>query len=138
MAEPESTAASAADAPSPDWHDLRRRKASRLVYRYSVYAVGAGLVPLPFFDLAALTGLHLSMMARLSEMYGVRYTQEIGKTFVVPVITAGLPFTRIYFVAASAVKLIPLVGTFSGLITLPTLCAAVIFALGKVMIRHYE
>ena len=70
----------------------RKRAATRLVNRYSLWAVGAGLLPLPVFDLAALTGLHLSMMARLSEMYGVRYSEEIGKTFVVPLITGGLPF----------------------------------------------
>ena len=41
-------------------------------------------------------------------------------------------------VAASAVKLIPLVGSLSGMLALPIVAGASTYALGKVFVVHFE
>jgi uncharacterized membrane protein YcjF (UPF0283 family) len=63
--------------------DLDRDKsAAELVERFSLWSGAAALIPLPLVDMAAVGGLQLRMLRRLSEIYGVPYSENRGKAIM--------------------------------------------------------
>src|SRR5262245_47814779 len=73
------TGASGATDPT----DTRRdEEASQLVDRYSMWSGAAGLIPVPFVDIAAVGGLQLQMLHRLSQIYGVPFAENRGKSLI--------------------------------------------------------
>ena len=51
----------------------RDEVASKLVDRFSLWSGAAGLIPIPLVDMAAVGGVQLQMLRRLSEIYGVPF-----------------------------------------------------------------
>ena len=53
--------------------------ADRVVLTSSLIAAGAGAIPLPVWDIVVITGLQLKMLADVSKLYEVPFTQNLGK-----------------------------------------------------------
>lgn len=121
---------------SPDLD--RRAKAERIVRKYVPFAVGAGLIPLPVVDLAAIGGLQLKMLAALARHYDVPFTRSQGEAIV----TSLLGSVGGTVVASSALgsmaKWFPGVGTLLSVTTLPIASSAVTLAIGRLAIDHFE
>src|SRR5579872_5183060 len=109
--------------------ERRDQLASRLVDRFAIWSGVAGLVPIPFVDLLAVGGLQLQMLRRLSQVYGVPFSQNRGKALIASLAGTAIPATS-GMGAASALKGIPLVGLMSGLV-MPALSAGATYAIGK-------
>ena len=60
----------------------RDQVASKLVDRFSLWSGAAGLIPIPLVDMAAVGGVQLQMLRRLSEIYGVPFSDNLGKSVV--------------------------------------------------------
>src|SRR4051794_31686943 len=60
----------------------REEAASQLVDRYSLWSGAAGLIPVPLIDVVAVGGVQLQMLRKLSEMYGVPFTDNRGKSVI--------------------------------------------------------
>src|SRR5262245_46688535 len=74
--------------------DARRDElATNLVDRFSLYSGVAGLIPLPFVDLAAIGGVQLQMLRRLSEIYGVPFSENLGKSLIASLAGTAVPAT---------------------------------------------
>ena len=58
----------------------REEAASQLVDRFSLWSGAAGLIPVPLIDVIAVGGVQLQMLRRLSEIYGVPFTNNRGKS----------------------------------------------------------
>ena len=56
--------------------------AQEIVKRYALYAAGAGLIPIPVADFAAITALEVKMLHDLGDMYGVPFSQETVRPIV--------------------------------------------------------
>jgi hypothetical protein len=60
------------EAASPDvtetHPDDRRARAVKLVERFSLWSGAAGLIPVPFVDLAAIGGVQIQMLRRISQI----------------------------------------------------------------------
>ena len=56
--------------------------ASKITNRYVLWAMGAGLVPIPIVDFAAIVGVQLKMLSSLAKYYGVDFSEERGKSVV--------------------------------------------------------
>src|SRR5262245_3032418 len=54
----------------------RDEVASKLVDRFSLWSGAAGLIPIPLVDMAAVGGVQLQMLRRLSEIYGVPFSEN--------------------------------------------------------------
>ena len=59
--------------------EQRDEAASKPVDRFSPNQ-GGGLVPIPIVDIAAVGGVQLQMLRRLSEIYGVPFSDNLGKS----------------------------------------------------------
>ena len=116
--------------------DERRVYARKLVERFSLWSGAAGLLPVPVIDLAAVGGLQIQMLRRLSDVYEVPFSKHRGKAII-----AGLAGTMIPASTgigmASMVKSVPVAGTAIGAFTTPALAVAATYIIGMTFIEHF-
>jgi uncharacterized protein (DUF697 family) len=113
-------------------------KAFRIVRRYVWLSMGAGLIPVPFVDWAAVSGVQLKMLADLSKIYGVPFRENRGKAIIGSMAGFVLPHALACGFLGSALKAIPLVGSLAGAPAMAVFCGAYAWALGNVFIQHFE
>jgi uncharacterized protein (DUF697 family) len=128
-----STTASASTA-VPEQRD---QAASKLVDRFSIWSGVAGLVPLPVVDVLAVGGLQLQMLRRLSQIYGVDFSENRGKALIAALAGCMIPATS-GMGAASALKAIPVVNILAAGFIMPVLSAGATYAIGKAFVQHFE
>jgi uncharacterized protein (DUF697 family) len=110
--------------------------ASKLVERFALWSGAAGLIPLPLLDIVAVGGLQLQMLRRLSQIYGVPFSSNRGKSIIASLMGSMIPATSGMGVA-SALKTIPAIGTAAGTLTMSGVSAGATYAIGKVFIQHF-
>ena len=123
----------------------RRRRADKIVQKHTLYAMGAGLVPVPLLDIAAVTAVQIDMLRQLAAQYNVDYDHTKGKAFAAALVgstfarigasMAGSIFAR---VGASMLKSVPVVGTIFGGMSMSVLSGASTYAVGKVATDIFE
>ena len=69
----------------------RDQLASQLVDRFSLWSGAAGLIPVPLVDMVAVGGVQLQMLRRLSEIYGVPFSDNRGKSIIASLAGALIP-----------------------------------------------
>lgn len=116
----------------------KQSQAEEIVNNYIPWSMGAGLIPVPLADVAALTGIQVKMLADLSKHYGVEFSENRGKSIVLSLLGSLGTTTLALGTVGSIVKAIPGIGTWVGAVTLPVFGAAVTYAIGKVFIQHFE
>src|SRR6516165_5413642 len=112
----EVVATSGAEAP-PASDTERDRLATKVVDRYSLYAGGAGLIPIPVIDVPAVAAVQLQMVRKLSQTYGVPFSENLGKSLIASLAGVAIPASTAASVG-SALKAIPIVGTAAGALTM--------------------
>lgn len=115
-------AASAAD---------RLQRAQALVDRYAKYAAAVGLVPVPFVDVAAITGVQVALVRALTAHYGVPYTPERGKSLVAALVGGLMP-------ALAGHQMLKIVGPLFGMVSVAGFAVASTYAVGRLFIGHFE
>jgi len=111
----------------------KQQEALQLVRKYMIWSAGAGLLPIPCFDMLAVVAVQLRMLKRLCALYGLNYSEQRAKSVVTSLISgiyAGL-------IAGSMIRLIPIVGLVS-LAAIPAASSALTYAVGRVFIQHFE
>jgi len=111
----------------------KRIEADKIVQRHVIWALGAGLIPIPVVDFTAVTAVQMDMLNQLAKLYQVDYTVTTGKTFV-----AALTGATFASIAASMVKIIPGIGTVLGGVSMSVMSGASTYAVAKVAIQHFE
>jgi uncharacterized protein (DUF697 family) len=120
--------------------ERRDELASQLVDRFSLWSGAAGLIPLPLIDVAAVGGVQLQMLRRLSEIYGVPFSENRGKSILASLAGALIPASTATSTAvgfSSLIKGLPGVGTAIGALSMPVFSAAATYIIGKVFIQHF-
>jgi uncharacterized protein (DUF697 family) len=120
--------------------EQRDEQASKLVDRFSLWSGAAGLVPIPLLDVAAVGGVQLQMLRRLSEIYSVPFSDNLGKSMIASLAGSVLPASTATTAAMSVgslLKGIPGIGTAIGAITMPVVSAGATYVIGKVFIQHF-
>lgn len=120
---------------TPDSRDLMRR-AERIVSYYSKWGGGAGLIPVPFLDVAAIAGVQLNMLARLSELYGVPFETNRARVILMTVLGTVAPGSLALGAAGAAIRAVPVLGSVLSVLTLPAFAAASTYAVGSVFTTH--
>jgi uncharacterized protein (DUF697 family) len=118
----------------------REMAASRLVERFSLLSGAAALMPLPFVDIAAVGGIQIDMVRRLSRIYGVPFSANRGKAIITSIAGALLPAsaaTSTMMTLASALKFLPGLGTTVAVLSMPVFSACATYVIGKVFIKHF-
>ena len=118
---------------SPELNRERSERADRIIRSHTLWGMGAGLIPVPMFDVLAVSAIQIDMLKQLAEAYESDFTENLGKTFVTAL--TGGTFAR---VGASLIKAVPGVGTLVGGASMSVLSGASTYAVGQVAKRQYE
>ena len=117
--------------------DERKTNARRLVERFSFWCGIAGLLPVPVVDLAAVGGLQIQMLRRLSQIYDVPFSANRGKAIIASLVGTMIPAST-GLGMASMIKAVPVAGTAIGAITTPAMAVAATYVIGMVFIEHFS
>jgi uncharacterized protein (DUF697 family) len=107
-----------------------------VVERFSFWSGVAGLLPIPFVDLAAVAALQIQMLRLISRIYDVPFSENRGKALIAGIAGTIIPVSTGVGMA-SMVKSIPIAGTAVGALVTPALAVAATYAIGKVFIQHF-
>jgi uncharacterized protein (DUF697 family) len=111
----------------------RKLRADRIIKKHVLWASGAGLIPIPLADLAAVTAVQVSMLEDLSKLYHAELSEPMIRNFVTA-LTGGV----IARLGASAVKAIPGIGTLLGGASMSIMSGASTYAVGQVAKKQLE
>jgi uncharacterized protein (DUF697 family) len=114
-------------------NEQKLEKANEIVRNSVGYAMGAGLVPIPLLDIAAVSGVQLNMLRQLAGLYQINFMESLGKNCISAVVGGGLAR-----VGSSLFKFIPGIGTILGEISMSGFAGASTYAMGQVFIRHFK
>jgi len=136
--EPEDLLLTTADAATADSVDAAATKsrARKLVERFSLYSGVAGLLPVPVVDVAAVGGVQLQMLRRISQLYAVPFSKNRGKAIVASLAGTMIPASTGLGVASMA-KSVPVAGTAIGAMTAPALSVGATYVIGMAFVEHF-
>lgn len=127
-------------APEPAAPSLSQKDhdATEIVRRHALYAAGAGLIPLPIVDFAAVSALALKMTAEIAAVYSVDFSADLARPIIASII-GSYAATRVGHAAGvTLVKAVPVIGPIVGSLSMPAFAAGVTWAIGKVFIMQFS
>ena len=113
--------------------DVKNQVAQEIVKSHVIYSLGAGLVPIPLLDIAAVSVVQLDMLKQLAKLYDQDFKESSGKSWISAI--SGSTMARM---GASLVKTIPGIGSILGGVTMSALSGASTYAVGQVFIWHFS
>jgi len=116
----------------------RQAVADKIVQNRVWWSVGGGLIPIPWVDIVAVTGVQLSMIYALSQNYDVEFKKNQAKTIVASLLGSIVPSSLARGTVGSSLKAIPILGSTLGGISMSAFSGAATYAIGKVFIQHFE
>src|SRR5207245_2741818 len=116
--------------------DERRARARKLIERFALWSGAAGLLPVPVIDLAAVGGLQIQMLRRISQIYDVPFSKNRGKALIASLAGTMIPAST-GIGMASMIKSVPVAGTAIGAITTPALAVAATYVIGLTFTEHF-
>jgi uncharacterized protein (DUF697 family) len=114
----------------------RKARARKLVERFSLWSGVAGLLPVPVVDLAAVGGVQLQMLRRLSQIFDIPFSKNRGKAIMASFAGTMIPASTGLGVA-SMIKAVPVAGTAIGALTTPALSVGATYVIGMAFIEHF-
>ena len=116
----------------------KEEQSLKLVKRYMLWTLGAGAIPIPFVDFAAVTGVQIKMLKDLSEHYDIPFNENAGKSITASLLGGISASTLKAGMLGSFLKAIPVAGSILGAASMSLFSAAACYAIGKVFIQHFE
>ncbi len=116
----------------------KESQARRIVTKYMWWSMGAGLVPIPVWDLALITGIQVKMAKDLADHYEIPFSKDRVKLILSSLVGSMVPGVVAYGPIGTMLKFIPIVGPFAGAVAMPVFAGASTYAVGKVFIQHFE
>lgn len=112
-------------------------RADRIIRTHVGLAAGGAAIPIPLVDLAAVTAVQLDMLKSLAENYGAKFDAQASSSFVTALTTAigGSVLGRL---GASAIKMVPGVGTLLGGAAQLAISGATTYAVGHTFKRLFR
>ena len=109
----------------------------KIILEHLGFSMVAGAIPIPIVDVVAITAIQVEMLSKIAKVYEIDFNEERAKAIVSSAsgTIIGLTIGRL---GASAVKFIPIVGTFLGIGSQMILAGASTYAIGKVFQFHFE
>ncbi len=113
-----------------DENEPRQAEANETVKRYMLGALGVGVVPFPFVDLAVLSGIQLKMLHSLAKIYDVEFSTQLGKSLIASLAGGGG--------SLSLYSLVTPLGRIARMAGLAFYGGASTYAIGRVFIQDLE
>jgi methyl-accepting chemotaxis protein len=99
-------------------------------------SMGVALIPIPIVDFVSVTAIQMSLLSEIAEKFGVPFSKEKVKSLLFSLVGGSIPVAA-NMPVASMIKSIPVIGSVSGLITMPIISGASTYAVGKLFIQHF-
>lgn len=116
---------------------MRRIQCDLAISNHVTIALGAGFIPVPFVDFAAVTAVQVDLLYRLCKAYEISFSKEAARSVITSLVGASVPSVSATFLS-SALKLVPGVGTIAGMFLTPVVAGVTTYAVGKVFVEHLE
>ncbi len=118
------------------------QQAAEVIRRNILWSMGAGVIPFAYVDTAAVLAVQVKLVKELSEVYGVPFRANVGKSAVAALIGSLVAGGASNGLMASGLmwgllRSMPVVGQIVGLATMPAFAAATTYAVGKVFEQHF-
>jgi len=105
---------------------------------YVIASVTASIVPVPLFDIAAVTAIQLRMIQKLSQLYGTPFSESAVRNVITALAGGVLGYGVGAAVAISLTKAIPGVGWMLGMVSMPAIAGGSTYAIGRAYLKHFE
>ncbi|MGB5685555.1 MAG: DUF697 domain-containing protein [Candidatus Electrothrix sp.] len=114
----------------------KAEQAEIMIRNHVILSMGFGLISIPMLDMIGLTGVQLTMLRKLANMYKVPFPQHIGKSSLMSLVggTGSVPAAGALF---SAVRMIPFIGMPLAAVTMPMTAGAMTYATGRIFHQHF-
>ncbi|SER08379.1 DUF697 domain-containing protein [Neolewinella agarilytica] len=120
---------------NPNSNNDKNRHAETVIRNHVIWSMGASyIIPLPIADVFAVSALQLDMIRQLCRVYDIDFAETQGKAIVSALTTSTMARAG----ARSLLKVIPVVGTVVGGITVAVVNGASTYALGEVFKKHFS
>jgi len=126
------------DPPLPAPVSDRGARAHELVNHRLGLSLGAGMLPVPIFDVVAISGIQLKLIADLSRLYEVPFARHRAQAIMLSLLGGIGSFSLATGIIGSLLKTLPGAGSLIGAATLPVTATALTYAVGHVFIEHFE
>jgi uncharacterized protein (DUF697 family) len=107
--------------------------AEKVIKEHVLWSLGAGLLPIPIIDIAAVTMVQLDMLKQLCRVYERDYSTSEGK-----VILSAMTGGTLARIGATMLKTLPGIGTLLGGVSMSIMAGASTYAVARVAIMHFE
>lgn len=112
-------------------------QAAKIITKYTKWAAGLGLIPVPLFDLVTVGAVQAKMIYDLAVLYKQSPKEHAIKGAIGAVLGGHVSANVGYGMGVGLAKLIPGVGTLVGALATPAVAAATTQGLGKVFNAHF-
>lgn len=116
----------------------RRRRALKIVNRYTLLLGGIGLISSPLLYQAAVGGLVGKMLYDLNKLYGTSMTEQKSKAIIASVLGGAHSEWITSYLGNTVKKVLPNVSTVGNAVVRPVVAAGITYAIGKLFIKHFE
>ena len=113
-------------------------EAQAITRRNVMWSLGAGVVPIPVADVLAVMAVQVKLLSELSQVYGRPFSDSIAKKLVGTLLASTGVVGLGVAIGASLGKLVPVLGSTLGVVTVPIIAGAVTHAMGTVFTMHFE
>jgi len=111
---------SASAATAEEFQFTTKKEETDTIIRHNLYwAMGASIVPIPLFDMAAITGIQLKMLNEFSKLYDIPFSKNAGKSIIASLIGSIGPVGMAQGGVGILVKFVPGIGQYVSYATLP-------------------
>ncbi|AMV71120.1 hypothetical protein JCM30471_29410 [Desulfuromonas carbonis] len=115
----------------------RAEQAGPIIKNHMYMAAGLGVVPVPLVDLVGFMAVQYDMTKKIAGIYQVEFSKERVRSIVLSLLGSVLPVALTH-TTASLLKFVPVLGTFATALSVSTLGTASTYAIGKVLVQHFE
>jgi uncharacterized protein (DUF697 family) len=109
----------------------------QIISDHIIFSMVAGAIPIPVLDLVAVSAIQMDMVHKISNIYKKHFDEEIGKSLVTTLLGSAVG-TTIGRAGASAMKVVPVVGTALGIGSQVILSGITTFAIGNIFNLHFK
>jgi uncharacterized protein (DUF697 family) len=121
----------------PQSTSSKEAQADQIITKNLLWGAGAGILPIPLFDVVAIAAVQIKMLKELSDLYEVPFRESAVKNIIAALLAGlGAP-TLSAMVTISAFKFVPLLGPTLALLSSPGFAVAFTYAVGKVFTQHF-
>jgi uncharacterized protein (DUF697 family) len=111
--------------------------AMNIIKQNIAWAVAAGLLPVPFVEVAAITAVEVKLIRELAEHFKVPFQKDLAKSAVASLLASLGSVALGKYVARSAFRFLPVIGPVVAAASVSVMSSAFTYAVGRVFAVHF-